>query len=200
MGIFQILAENSDKSTISASQILFIGMIVLVAYMMLLSTRKRIQKSKERYGSSAQEIVARKIRQINVSTDQLNELFAALADFSRQVNGQIDTRIIKLQILLNQADEKIAELNNINAKHPQKNQNSAAIDELKDKINQIKSQASQELTDIASNFHQSQGKTIPAENTEVIQLARKGMDKIAIAQQLGRPVGEIELILSLANF
>ncbi|MBI9018118.1 MAG: hypothetical protein JEZ07_12755 [Phycisphaerae bacterium] len=206
--ISKILAEDDAAISITTEQAIIIGLIVLASYLMLKMTRKRVNKSQNRLKGSAEEIVNRKIRQVSVSTDQLNELFAALADFSRQVNGQIDTRISKLQILLDLADQKMSQLNNVNKSNRQNLSNESTSDDishgvkdLTDKIAQIKNESSRELADISNQFHKAQEKIqLSGDNAEVVKLAKDGLDKIEIAKHLGRPVGEIELILSLSNF
>lgn len=105
---------------------------------------------------------------------QMTELLVELEQMARQMTAQLDTRARKLELLIKEADEKIAALQNSGNSHA-----------------------------VAPTF-------IPAEtapgmqesvadqrHVEVHELADAGQSARQIAQQLGRPQGEIELILHL---
>jgi len=108
---------------------------------------------------------------------QMQNLLVELSEMARQLTAQLDTRSQKLQALLQQADEKIAELHGtIGApkEPPVLNTDRASW-----------SPPPEPAPDIAPQ-HQA-----------VYDLADRGQSTADISRQLNRPRGEVELILAL---
>src|SRR5262249_37673161 len=105
-----------------------------------------------------------------------------LYDFARDVQAQLDSKMSLLQLLLRAADEKIARLESLTQRSGE--QRNAAM--------------------AAPHFlHPSDGRR-PHANPEaawgysaVFAMADAGHNCAAIANRLGEPIAEIELILSL---
>jgi hypothetical protein len=106
----------------------------------------------------------------------MSNLLVELSAMARQITAQIDTRSAKLELLIREADEKIAELR---AATPSR---AASPFSLAART----SQPSEELDAPVNPSH-----------AEVYALADQGRSPREIAAQLGRPDGEIELILGL---
>jgi hypothetical protein len=200
--VLQIIAEveKTGIAQMPAKALLWIGAIALLAVFLMTRTWRRVARSKAHDKLSVHERVNMQLKGRNVYYDQMGELMAALADLSRQINGQIDTRLARLEILLHQADEKIDALN------PQKNQNIGKKQSSPEKQPSKSEQPGQNIKDIATQFHQSlppekqtNGENLSPQAREILKMFNQGISKMDIAQQLGRPVGEIELILSLAG-
>lgn len=105
---------------------------------------------------------------------QMQNLLVELAEMTRQVSGQLDTRSTKLEQLIQQADERIAQLQKAtNGQFQQTN---------------IDSPAPAEPEPMPDPRH-----------AEVYSLADQGHDVHQIASELGRPRGEVELILALRS-
>lgn len=107
---------------------------------------------------------------------QMTELLVELEQMARQMTAQIETRSRKLELLIKEADHKIALLQG----------------------------ASQNVPTMADEFTASEAAPeLPAvrlpdsRHAEVYELADTGQSARQIAQHLGRPQGEIELILAL---
>ena len=188
----QILAEVAesaqDNSGSVFSDVIFVLGIIVIAFIIMRTTMRRVMRSKQRSKIPIQQRLADK-RKIDDTYIQMNELMAALADLSRQINGQIDTRLAKLDILLQQADETIERL-------------SQSASDMKQNTLQkpdppIVNTATDTVKGISEKFHSSIELT--EKNRQVLDLAKQGLSAIAIAQQLSRPIGEIQLILSLAG-
>lgn len=116
-------------------------------------------------------------QQRGVERDMQN-LLVELSEMSRQISAQLDTRAAKLELLLREADEKIARLNSLPAPRSGSPTESSA----------------------------SHGEETPAVMPEsdsrhraVYDLADQGLDVAQIAQRLDRPSGEIELIMALRS-
>ncbi len=103
------LPSRGILSGIPLQTIILFFMMLVVMFVILRSTsRKSIQIRDKNAGVTAREMIERQQRENpNNSISRLQELMAALADMSREINGQLDTRAAKLEILLAQADKKI---------------------------------------------------------------------------------------------
>ena len=98
---------------------------------------------------------------------QMTELLVELEQMARQMTAQLETRSAKLELLIKEADERIASL-----------------------------QASPSGAAAASPVPSL---TLPPDplHAEVYELSSQGHSARQIAQQLGRPYGEVELVLAL---
>jgi DNA-binding NarL/FixJ family response regulator len=194
--VLQIIAEveKTGPNSIPVTPLIWIGPIAFLGVFLLVKTWRRVARSKAHSDLSVQERIGRQSQKRDIYYDQMSELMAALADLSRQINGQIDTRLAKLEILLRQADEKIDILNQQKKQGTDKKQPSPP------------GQPGKDIKDIAEQFRQSippekqeNDKNLSPQARKVLEMFNQGISKIDIAQQLDRPVGEIELILSLAG-
>ncbi|HEY8748613.1 MAG TPA: hypothetical protein VIM11_11610 [Tepidisphaeraceae bacterium] len=109
---------------------------------------------------------------------QMTDLIVDLEKMARQMTSQLDTRAAKLEALLCDADERIAELRSLASASPSNARSGG--------FNPLGSQASAEADELPDPRH-----------AEVYELAQSGQSAHQIAQRLGRPYGEVELILAL---
>jgi hypothetical protein len=108
---------------------------------------------------------------------QMQNLLVDLSEMARQITSQLDTRAARLQALLDQADQRIAQLGDSRGVTPT------------DTPPPTPTTPAQEAPPpplVASPMH-----------AEVYALADQGFSAKEIAARLGRPSGEIELILAL---
>jgi DNA-binding NarL/FixJ family response regulator len=101
---------------------------------------------------------------------QMTELLVELEQMARQMTAQLETRAVKLELLIKEADEKIATLRQVQGSNPRP----ARIDSIPG------------LPAAPDTRH-----------AQVYELADQGRSARQIAQQLNRPQGEIELIIAL---
>jgi hypothetical protein len=113
---------------------------------------------------------------------QMQNLLVELSEMSRQLTAQLDTRSQKLELLLHEADEKLAEMKRVIAALP------ASTNEPK------MSESERAAWTIPS---QPQPASVDQRHQEVYELADQGQAAADIARQLNRPRGEVELILAL---
>jgi hypothetical protein len=105
---------------------------------------------------------------------QMQNVLVELSEMSRQITAQLDTRAAKLEMLIKEADEKIAAL-----------------------------RAPVELAALpavcpAPQLEEPAAETRPdPRHADVYSLADSGRSSREIAQELNRPSGEVELILAL---
>jgi hypothetical protein len=103
---------------------------------------------------------------------QMSDLLVELAEMTRQLNAQIDTRAAKLELLLREADDKLAALRRA----------------IGGNVSSVVSLSpSPDATDAE----------VDPRHVEVYTLADQGRSPVEIAHHLRRPYGEVELILAL---
>lgn len=111
--------------------------------------------------------------------EQMQHLLVELAEMSRQISAQLDTRSKKLELLIHDADERIAVLRTM-----------------------TETRASSTSSRPAHPAHDVNDEGPPAapldpRHAQVYDLADKGRTATQIAEELARPRGEVELILAL---
>jgi len=119
-------------------------------------------------------------RQRNVER-QMESLLVELSEMSRQITSQLDTRSQKLEALIQEADDKIAELKRLSSSpRPAIESRPAESYERQSLLAPMESPTN-----------------VDPRHSEIYHLADQGQTAMDIARQLGRPRGEIELILAL---
>jgi hypothetical protein len=105
---------------------------------------------------------------------EMSNVLVQLSEMARQVTGQLDTRAAKLEALMDEADRKIEELKRLTA-------------------------GSEGQSDFAAKPATAarEPAAVDPRHREVYALADQGRSVGEIARQLGRPQGEVELILAL---
>lgn len=110
---------------------------------------------------------------------EMETLLVELSEMSRKMTAQIDSRSTKLQLLIEEADQKIEQLRAAQAAAPR-----SAIDRYR-------------IMDVEPNPPDDVEASIDPRHAEVYMLADQGRSTAEIADGLRRPRGEIELILAL---
>lgn len=123
------------------------------------------------FGSLAQQRAVEK---------QMQNVLVDLSEMARQISAQLDTRSTKLELLIREADQKLAALKSAMAQEPPMRSSPE-----KSPVRQT----SMEEEEIIPQ--------VDPQHVEVYTLADQGRTPYQIAQQLNRPSGEIELILAL---
>ena len=141
-----------------------------LAYVVLRPMLKRKRDPLER------NMVQSSMAQQRAVERQMQNLLVDLSEMARQISSQLDTRAARLQALIEQADQRLAQLRQLTAAGPSDSSQPSAAPE---------TSASAPLS-VASPMH-----------AEVYALADEGRGAKEIAAQLNRPSGEIELILAL---
>ena len=216
-----LLAEGSGKSLISDYKpFIWAAAIALLALFLLQRTQRRVARGQRDRELSAQERVTKKFNGSDIYS-QISGQMAQLAELSRQINGQIDTRVAKLEILIAEAERAILKLENLTGKSPQEitealskshadEDASTAIKAISEKFKNspqdsqvekspadVVNQDNTELEEILESGVSSFERT--SNNQEILDWADSGLSAVQIAQKLNRPIGEIELVLSLSG-
>jgi hypothetical protein len=114
---------------------------------------------------------------------QMQNLLVELSEMARQISAQLDTRAAKLELLLKEADEKLAALRAASAGAPVPTPPVDANDA--------------PAREDASSAAAPSAPAIDPRHLEVYRLSDEGRPAIEISRLVNRPTGEIELILAL---
>jgi len=117
---------------------------------------------------------------------QMSNLLIELAEMSRQITAQLDTRAAKLEALIKEADEKAAELKSLMTKQGQSPEATTPPPS--------RSRLVEPDDEAAAPLH---FEPPDPRYEQVYMLADQGRSPVEIARKLDRPSGEIELILAL---
>jgi hypothetical protein len=117
---------------------------------------------------------------------QMSNLLVELSDMARQVSAQLDTRAVKLEVLIREADEKIATLRDATSGSAAGGSGGAG-----DGGESNRGDADP-MSAIGADRQLPDGR-----HSQVYQLFDRGRTCQEIAAELHRPSGEIELILAL---
>jgi hypothetical protein len=149
--------------------------ILVVVLLRRLRTRCRTQpQSVEPY---------ERIKHLHARAQDRGKADGAMADaeeLARRLAALMDNKAARIEVLLQQADERIEALTAAGAERG----SASSTDSDREAPTPAAPEAS------ANGF-------TPASHDRVYELADQGRDPVAIAQELGQPVGEVELILAL---
>ncbi|MEK6675906.1 MAG: hypothetical protein AABZ47_09665 [Planctomycetota bacterium] len=172
------LSFGPEPMSVTQSILLAFGVIGLLAvgFSAMRKGRKvwepRPTNVRDRDRSSRNQ--AETLRNIEAAMTQLDEL-------ARQITGRIDAKLSQLDIALREADVRIDSLSR-----------------------RTRSANGQETVDVTLEDESRVGLSMqpsssvsPDPHQPVYQLADSGLAPIDVAQELGRPTGEVELILAL---
>ncbi len=156
-----------------------VGIVVSV---LLRNLRKR---SRRRAQSPEWDTPEERIEEIRGEAARRGRASAEMAaaeteDIARRLAAVLDNKAAKLEILLDEADRRIAALEAAQAGAREPAQAERVVDEA-------------DAGEGASNGRSFE----PGDHDPVHRLADEGVEPVEIAQRLGRPVGEVELILAL---
>jgi hypothetical protein len=119
---------------------------------------------------------------------QMQNVLVDLSEMARQITAQLDTRAGKLELLIKEADEKIARLNELAR---------TAGARSTPEVAQLTSTTPAEFIKFGEAASEERESRPDPRHAEVYTLADSGRSTREIAQALNRPNGEVELILAL---
>ena len=168
-------------SVISGSQTISIVLVLGATAAMLIATRRKMREARNSPKTYAREQISR-IREERELGNQINLAMLELEKTAREVNAQIETKLVKLDTLIRHADARIDKLERL----IRQSQGEPVVDVI--------------VNDKVSSESQPDGSVrVTPDNlrTLVFQLADAGRSVADIARQVSRPAGEIELLLRL---
>ena len=205
---FYILAQTGEQITERVGEgskgtlimIVWVVAIIVISAFLLYRTMSRVRKGQRKVGLPARERVAMDLPQARDVHHQIGELMAELAELSRQINGQIDTRVAKLEIVQRDADERIVLLESLLRQTTSGVREPLPQNTIKlHRKSVTNSLISGKVASPPSNSLPEGNYSVePSQDTQIVlKLALQGKSPLAIAQEIQRPLGEIELILAI---
>ncbi len=160
---------------ITTGQIVGLVLAGFLLTIVMLSTHRRTRKSRAVSGHSVAERY-RDLKDERAATREIDQVMLDLDRLSRDIQARLDTRLARLECLIRDADQRIAQLSQGAPETP-------SFDVT--------------LGDEQPTAREGAATTNDAGHQTVYRLADDGLSNIEIAEQVGRPQGEIELILGL---
>lgn len=167
--------------------LLFFGVAMVATLVVMLLTRRRVARSRRdvRIVSSGSQSPARSRTEVH----EISELLVQLEQAAREITAQIDTRYLKLESAIRAADQRLARLDEAASRQvsPSAESQSPSRQGL-DVVIDDDGVSGEKVTDSEAGL---------SWKTEVCRQADRGQSAIQIARKLNRPLGEVELVLSL---
>ena len=162
------------------------GVMLLIAWALM---RLRSKQRTNRSLATPQEIIERN-RQARGMKGQLEELMVEVEALTRRFGVQLDAKARRLENLLSQADERIAQLRELQGQPP--------LDHGQQMLNNDHHHAPKD-EQLQQNAVPRPAQPVQEDPLalSVYQLADQGIDAQSIALQLNEHVGKVELILAL---
>lgn len=167
----------SEISDVQAGLIMFVGVVGLVFFSLRISRRAR-QHATDTNKQMHEQFSS--LREHSALRGSMDQLLIQLEEYSRQCNAQIDTKCAKIEMVVRDADERIARL-----------------ETLLDKVKRIKISRPPEAAEPVAEKAPS---TSDGRVRRMYDLADSGMTPLKIAEEIGVSLGEVELTLNLRNF
>lgn len=168
----------------TANYVLIGAGVVFLVYTFMRMNRRR---KKDPFDTPYQ---ARTLAQQRSTERQFENLLVEFSEMSRQMSAQLDTRAAKLEALIQDADERIARMEALSRQAP------ARPDFALPKEPVIETPLPSPIVEVKAD-DVAPSPTLDAGHAEVYRLADEGKNVSSIASTLGRPSGEVELILAL---
>lgn len=183
-------SSGFDFGTLALLIPAIIGLTILMRSTFRRSARSRSAQRvpvRERFAAATQKsIIDRSSNQVSIELDR----------FARHLMGQLDTRFAKLQDVIQLADERIAKLTLLEKSGTQPAAGDAGHTgrlsaKHRDSLTASSRESDEQNSAANANAHAAESAV------EVYRLADGGLAPPAIAERIGRPYGEVELMLAL---
>ena len=186
------LVANAELS----ASFLPLALVLCAVTISLLLLRRRVRQSVDPR-ESGQQMLERFRRQARVA-DSLDGMAIQLEELARRVSAQVDTRFAKLEAVIRDADERIARLEALLAATNGKQPPPAVTEHNAEQP----APAAKPRRRGRSKARERDPDTIAAispMHRQVLELRQQGRGADEIARALGLPLGEVEVILNLAD-
>ncbi len=172
--------EPLAQSLMSGKQAALLLILVTAIVMSLISLRRRQRESGPSPRAYAREQLNRLKEQKSIESD-LNSILLHLQQFSREMNANLDAKLARIERALKDADHRVESLERLIAQSEGK----PALD-----VTVGDSQASTSTP--TRRFRATS-------HDQIHTLADQGLNPRDIATQLGRSLGEVELVVAMHN-
>ena len=177
------ILDDAGKQWLAIGAALF-----LVVYFVIRPMGKRKKDPLDAMGTPGRSMASQR----SVEREMSN-LLVELSEMARQVTAQLDTRATKLELLMKEADEKIETLRALQGSAPPPRAQTPVSPAIRQSIAEHEA-LMQPLDALPPPPPEP---AIDPRHAEIYAMADQGRTPVDIASRLGRPSGEIELILAL---
>lgn len=187
--------ELVAASKIDSSSLILLAGVIIVVTMIVISTRRRAADRGASPRAYAREQLAR-LREQGGLRDDMEQLMLQLEELAREINAQVDTKFAKLERAIADADARLAEFERLGLGQPNPGPDapeSGSPDARDEAAEPDADDAEPDAPDVTPD-ESGQGDAL---QQRVLELAEAGQTPIDIARQVGRDVGEVELIIKL---
>ena len=186
-----------DAATLQNGMIVLAAVLALTFFSLSLTRRAQRRAAASRPDSRAQFDSLREQSQLRSSMD---DLLLQLEDVSRRINAQIDTKFVKLEMVVRDADDRIARLEKLLSREAQTGSLPGAPAVSSAPPARPSPNKSADPSPTETQRDSAPRATPNAPTARIHELADDGMSPLQIAETLGLPVGEVELVLNLRSF
>jgi len=179
------IADISVLAAFDLTSLLFVALAVVVLTLVMRSTGKRVQQSRANQDASAGERYQELQEQSKAMRD-VGDVMLELDKLARHVQGQLDTRFVKLETVIRDADKRIETLNNLLSNTKQK----PSLDITLESETPFDQPIIESNSPVASNLENDR-------YSSIYRLSDEGFSAEEIAHKVDQTTGEVELILAL---
>ncbi len=176
---------SSALLAISGVQIALGALFVAILTIVMISTRNRTRRSIQTPRHTARQQYAN-LTEHRKSLREVEDVMLELDKLAREVHGRLDTRFAKLEVVIHDADERIAKLERL----------ARMTGDVSDSIDRVPG-LDVTLEEEHPDAPEPAPKMEDSPHAVVYRLADAGMTGLQIAEETGQTTGEIELILAL---
>jgi hypothetical protein len=200
IGILLPLLDTSGGLT--NQQIVLILGIVGVSSLLLVMTRRRMREARNSPKTYAREQLAR-LRDEQAVMRDMEELMVQLEEVSRRIQAQLDTKFVKLETVIRDADTRIERLERLVRESDGRPTLDVTVgDKAEDEGKPGPSPTLRWAKDGARADEPPLNATGDGADNDltrrrIFELADAGKSPVDIAQETGQTTGEVELILAL---
>jgi hypothetical protein len=177
------ILDDAGKQWLAIGAALF-----LVVYFVIRPMGKRKKDPLDAMGTPGRSMASQR----SVEREMSN-LLVELSEMARQVTAQLDTRATKLELLMKEADEKIETLRALQGSAPPPRAQTPVSPAIRQSIAEHEAL----MQPLDAPPPPPPEPAIDPRHAEIYAMADQGRTPVDIASRLGRPSGEIELILAL---
>ena len=176
---------------ISTSQIAMLGVAIIALTLLMRSTLRRTRRARTSATPSARARY-RQLAHKQETTRDVDHVMLELDRLARDIQGRIDTRFAKLEAVIRDADERIARLARlIRGADADPDAGADAAPGRRSTLDiMLPHEDGHDSTEVETSKASDPRQAI-------FELADRGVAPAAISEQVGKAVGEIELILAL---
>lgn len=164
---------------VSVGQLVILVAAVVGLTILMRATARRVRASKQVSATPPKERYA-EYQEASRAVRSVGQVMLELDQLSREVHGRLDTKLVRLETVIRDADERIERLSRL-----------TEVGEARPRLEITLDEESPQAPENPG------GGTRDSRHGRIFELADGGLTTVEVAREVGQTPGEIELILSL---